>query len=133
MRISSAARRVLWSITLALACGSAAAQGAPGPIPPIPQGHDGLVIGGVFDIRYVPVMCIRAPCPPGRYAVTLEGQRIGAFSTLIVTTTTDGQDRATRYEGRFLEGSGRLEGLLRIERDTAHLDLLPMTAEPAKP
>ncbi|WP_109666251.1 hypothetical protein [Roseicyclus mahoneyensis] len=101
------------------------------PLPPIPQAHDRLVIGGSFGIRYMPVMCIRAQCPTGNYSVTLEGVRIGTFRTLILVRTVDGRVQSTRFEGRHLSDDLEIEGRLQVDGDTATIDVWP-TAEAAQ-
>lgn len=78
-------------------------------------------IQGKFNVRYVPVMCVRAPCPSGNYAISKDKQRIGTFKTVVLTMIRYGEQELHIFTGRCLPNQGGIEGRLRIDDKTAYV------------
>lgn len=90
----------------------------PDPLPPL---DGGMEMFGKFDIRYRPVMCIRAPCPPGNYVITLSNGLVGVFRTIVLVHELDGRQETVRYEGQYLRDIGGVEGRFFREGNTARI------------
>lgn len=88
---------------------------------------------GKFRIRYLPIMCMRAPCPPGRYSITRDNKPIGTFRTVILVRSVQGSSQSTTYEGRYLDDIAGVEGQLHVVGTTARFLVLRTVEGPWKP
>lgn len=125
--MQASARRTIAAAALAIAAaygGAASAQVrsqlTPMP-PPLPERAG--EITGKFNIRYIPIMCVRAPCPPGRYSITMDNQPVGTVQAVIFFTTVDGVTTSTSYTGRYLPDDNGVEGTLLIDGATARIEV----------
>lgn len=79
---------------------------------------------GSLRIVYTPIMCVRAPCPPGSYSVfARDRQQFSARVRRIVLRSADGGEPET-FEGRYIGGRGlSVDGDVWIDESVAHVSV----------
>jgi hypothetical protein len=94
----------------------------PEPLPPLDGAYE---IFGSFIIDYRPKMCVRAPCPPGNYVISLSDGPVGVFRVVILVHEVDGRLHKVHYEGQYLPETGEIVGRFFREGDTARIMVSP--------
>lgn len=73
---------------------------------------------GKFIVRYQPIYCVRAPCPPGNFTIVSENKRIGSAKTVEIDDSAapgiregmriDRPGEPISYEGAYWLADGKL-------------------------
>lgn len=75
---------------------------------------------GHFEIRYNPIMCIKAPCPAGSYFVTIDGKARGGLRSIVIEDLSVDPAKTTIYTGRYVgRGATSVDGSLWFEAGSA--------------
>jgi hypothetical protein len=77
---------------------------------------------GTFRMAYAPIMCVKAPCPPGSYSIyASDRSQFTARVGRIVLRAADGGEAAI-FEGRYIGGRGlSVEGDIWIDDRVAYV------------
>lgn len=80
-------------------------------------------------MSYAPIMCVKAPCPPGGYFVRTLSPDSGPFTAKVgrIVLHTADRDEPEIFEGRYIGGRGMsVEGDVWIEDRAAYVQVRRM-------
>lgn len=79
---------------------------------------------GSFRIAYAPIMCVKAPCPPGSYSIRASDRsQFAARVRRVILRAADGGE-AEAFEGRYIGGRGlSMEGDVWIDDRIAYVSV----------
>lgn len=85
---------------------------------------------GKFSIVYIPVYCVRAPCPPGNYAVrAIGGETLASVKTVKVDTSGDEALEQAFTRTHYFQGVA-VEGDLWVDPGNSRIMVRPVRAIP---